>query len=146
MPDNRKPLIYGAFPICRNYTVRAYVRHAGPPEWRGCENRVWNAGPLLGRVHIGYLRPCDYCGAEEGGGDHGRGAGGINVKGNCRRWTSCGSCLYFIINHYPPYPFPYANTSVQLQPSSLCSIRWLQSWEQHHIVLSYTHCVCAYQT
>ncbi len=24
MPDNRKPLIYGAFPVCRNYTVRAY--------------------------------------------------------------------------------------------------------------------------
>ena len=26
MPDNRKPLIYGAFPVCRNYTVRAYLR------------------------------------------------------------------------------------------------------------------------
>ena len=27
MPDNRKPLIYGAFPVCRNYTVRAHLRH-----------------------------------------------------------------------------------------------------------------------
>ena len=27
MPDNRKPLIYGAFPVCRNYTVRAYLCH-----------------------------------------------------------------------------------------------------------------------
>ena len=26
MPDNRKPLIYGAFPVCRNYTVRAQPR------------------------------------------------------------------------------------------------------------------------
>ena len=26
MPDNRKPLKHGAFPVCRNYTVRAYVR------------------------------------------------------------------------------------------------------------------------
>ena len=25
MPDNRKPLIYGAFPVCRNYTVRAQL-------------------------------------------------------------------------------------------------------------------------
>ena len=28
MPDNRKPLIYGAFPVCRNYTVRALLRVA----------------------------------------------------------------------------------------------------------------------
>ena len=26
MPDNRKPLIYGAFTVCRNYTVRALLR------------------------------------------------------------------------------------------------------------------------
>ena len=26
MSDNRKPLIYGAFPVCRNYTVRALLR------------------------------------------------------------------------------------------------------------------------
>ena len=26
MPDNRKTLIYGAFPVCRNYTVRAFLR------------------------------------------------------------------------------------------------------------------------
>ena len=25
MPDNRKPLMYGAFPVCRNYTVRAQL-------------------------------------------------------------------------------------------------------------------------
>ena len=32
MPDNRKPLIYGAFPVCRNYTVRAQQR-----EFAACE-------------------------------------------------------------------------------------------------------------
>ena len=26
MPDNRKPLKYGAFPVCRNYTVRAMMQ------------------------------------------------------------------------------------------------------------------------
>ena len=26
MPDNRKPLIYGDFPVCRNYTVVAHLR------------------------------------------------------------------------------------------------------------------------
>ena len=26
MTDNRKPLIYGAFPVCRNYTVGAFLR------------------------------------------------------------------------------------------------------------------------
>ena len=39
MPDNRKPLIYGAFPVCRNYTVRAHIRNHGTPERRGRENR-----------------------------------------------------------------------------------------------------------
>ena len=30
MPDNRKPLIYGAFPVCCNYTVRAYLCDTAP--------------------------------------------------------------------------------------------------------------------
>ena len=77
MPDNRKPLIYGAFPVCRNYTVRAYVRHAGTPEWGGHQDCVRYAGTFLSRVHAGYLRPCDNGGATTGGGDHGCRAGGI---------------------------------------------------------------------
>ena len=74
-PQN--PWFYGAFPVCRNYTVRAYVCHTGPPERRGCKNRVRDAGPLLGWVHTGHLCPCNYGSTEEGSGDHGRGAGGI---------------------------------------------------------------------
>ena len=55
MPDNRKPLIYGAFPVFRNYTVRAYLRNDGPAERRRRKNRQQYAGPLLSGLHAGYL-------------------------------------------------------------------------------------------
>ena len=55
MPDNRKPLIYGAFPACRNYTVRAHLRHAVPEKRGGRENAVRRAGSLLGGVHAEHL-------------------------------------------------------------------------------------------
>jgi len=35
LPDNRKPLKYGAFPVCRNYTVRAHVYHELYRIWPG---------------------------------------------------------------------------------------------------------------
>ena len=71
MPDNRKPLIYGAFPVCRNYTVRAHLRYHGAPEWCGCQNPQQYAGSLLGRLHAGHLRPCDYRRTAESGPNHG---------------------------------------------------------------------------
>ena len=71
MPDNRKPLIYGAFPVCRNYTVRAHLRHHGTPERRGRENGQQYAGPLLGRIHAGHLCPRHRRRAAESGPDHG---------------------------------------------------------------------------
>ena len=55
MPDNRKPLIYGAFPVCRNYTVRAYLRDAGAGKRHGCENTLRYAGPCVGGHHAGHL-------------------------------------------------------------------------------------------
>ena len=74
MPDNRKPLIYGAFPVCRNYTVRAHVclplcrargrcqepeRDAGPC---GCPHHAAGLCPFfLGAQNAGdpeYLLPC----------------------------------------------------------------------------------------
>ena len=55
MPDKRKPLIYGAFPVCRNYTVRAHLRDDGAAKRRGCKNRVLDAWSLLRRFHAGYL-------------------------------------------------------------------------------------------
>ena len=55
MPDNRKPLIYGAFPVCRNYTVRAHICDHGDLQRRGCENPVQYAGPLQRGLHAGHL-------------------------------------------------------------------------------------------
>ena len=55
MPDNRKPLLYEAFPVCRNYTVRAHLRDHGHLQRRGCENPVQYAGPLQRRVYAGHL-------------------------------------------------------------------------------------------
>ena len=72
MPDNRKPLIYGAFPVCRNYTVRAHIRNHGTPERRGRENRQQYARSLLSRLHAGHLRPCDHRCAAESRPNHGQ--------------------------------------------------------------------------
>ena len=72
MPDNRKPLIYGAFPVCRNYTVRAYLRYHGATEWRRRKNRILYAGPLLGRLHAGHLRPRYHRRPAESGPNHGQ--------------------------------------------------------------------------
>ena len=72
MPDNRKPLIYGAFPVCRNYTVVAHLRNDGAPERRGRENRQQYAGPLLSGLHAGYLCPRHHRRAAESGPDHGQ--------------------------------------------------------------------------
>ena len=71
LPDNRKPLIYGAFPVCRNYTVRAHIRNHGTPERRGRENRQQYARSLLSRLHAGHLRPRYHRRAAESGPDHG---------------------------------------------------------------------------
>ena len=71
MPDNRKPLIYGAFPVCRNYTVRAHLRHHGPAKRRGRENRVLDAGSLLRRLHAGHLRPRHHRRTAQGGANDG---------------------------------------------------------------------------
>ena len=57
MPDNRKPLIYGAFPVCRNYTVRAHLRNHGTAKRSGRQDRQQYAGPLLSGLHAGHLRP-----------------------------------------------------------------------------------------
>ena len=69
MPDNRKPLIYGAFPVCRNYTVRAYLRHTGTAKWRGHQDGVRYAGALLCGLYTGHLRPCNDL-RQAGGGQH----------------------------------------------------------------------------
>ena len=89
MPDNRKPLIYGAFPVCRNYTVRAYLCNTGARKRHGCENTLRYAGPCVGGHHPGHLYPCHRGYAERGGGQNRpgtgqRGAGGIRSVGTGR--------------------------------------------------------------
>ena len=59
MPDNRKPLIYGAFPVCRNYTVRAHIRDVIVEKRRGRADAFRNAGSLQRRVHAQHLCPLD---------------------------------------------------------------------------------------
>ena len=55
MPDNRKPLIYGSFPVCRNYTVRAHIRNVGAAKWDGRENALRHAGACVGGHDAGHF-------------------------------------------------------------------------------------------
>ena len=57
MPDNRKPLIYGAFPVCRNYTVRAHICNPGFAERCGHQNGLWDARSLLRWIHARHVHP-----------------------------------------------------------------------------------------
>ena len=43
---NLQPLIYGAFPVWRNCTVRAHICNLGAPERRGRKNGIQYARPL----------------------------------------------------------------------------------------------------
>ena len=57
MPDNRKPLIYGAFPVCRNYTVRAHLRQHASVGGLRPEGRAGVAGTLGHQDDRKHLRP-----------------------------------------------------------------------------------------
>ena len=59
MPDNRKPLIYGTFPVCRNYTVRAHIRDVITEKRRGRADTFRNAGTFQRRIHAQHLRSLD---------------------------------------------------------------------------------------
>ena len=72
MPDNRKPLKHGAFPVCRNYTVRAYLRHPCPDQRGGCKDLVYDSGTHQRILYSGYLHPHDYRYAPESGKRGGR--------------------------------------------------------------------------
>ena len=74
LPDNRKPLKYGAFPVCRNYTVRAHLRNPGLAERHRCKNRVQYAGAQQCRIYPRHLHPRHEQGAGTGGGKDGKSA------------------------------------------------------------------------
>ena len=88
MPDNRKPLIYGAFPVCRNYTVRAHLRHAVPKKRSGRENTVRRAGTLLRGLHPEHLHPRH--GPDETGrrGHHRRGHQPANAVNTVKKYRA----------------------------------------------------------
>lgn len=90
MPDNRKPLIYGAFPVCRNYTVRAHFRHPGPAKRGRRENRLLRPGPLQRRVYPGHLRSRHHHSPAGGSEEDGWGAGAEDavrkIPGAGMRW------------------------------------------------------------
>lgn len=53
-----------------------HLRHPGLTKRGRCENRIWNAGSLLGRLHPGHLCPHHQRCPASGGTDHGKRAGG----------------------------------------------------------------------
>ena len=80
MPDNRKPLIYGAFPVCRNYTVRAHIRNVGAAKWRRRENGIQYAWTLRRGIHAKNLHPRYTSDAGKRSGKDGQFHGASHVK------------------------------------------------------------------
>ena len=90
MPDNRKPLIYGAVPVCRNYTVRAHIRNLGSPERRRRENSIQYARPLRRGIHPENLHPRHTPDA----GKRSRKDGQFHGAGHVKKQRASGRILY----------------------------------------------------
>ena len=89
MPDNRNPLIYGAFPVCRNYTVRAQLRHDRATMRRGRKNSLHHARSQQRRLYAERLHALDQPDAAGSSADrrqrHAQDAGALkNAKNNAR--------------------------------------------------------------
>ena len=80
MPDNRKPLIYGAFPVCRNYTVRAHIRNLSTAKRRRRENGIQYAWTLRRGIHAKNLHPRHTPDAGKRSGKDGQFHGASHVK------------------------------------------------------------------
>ena len=91
MPDNRKPLIYGAFPVCRNYTVRAYVRDLGTAKRCRCQNSILDAGSLRRRLYAPHLHPRHKADTAKGRGENGQLHGASDVSRKRMRNTGEGA-------------------------------------------------------
>ena len=72
MPDNRKSLIYGAFPVCRNYTVRALLRQPIAERGRADEADSRVVGPQRYFYHGEYLRASGFAVQEPERPDNGK--------------------------------------------------------------------------
>ena len=75
--------MYGAFPVCRNYTVRAHIRDLGTAKRRRCKNSVFNARSLRRGIHPANLHPRHTADAAKGRGENGQlhGADSISPAG-----------------------------------------------------------------
>ena len=75
--------VYGAFPVCRNYTVRAHIRDLGTAKRRRCENRQQYARALRRGLHTPHLHPRHTADAAKGRGENGQlhGADSISPAG-----------------------------------------------------------------
>ena len=106
---NLQPLIYGAFSVCRNYTVRAHLRNADTVKRRGCENRQQYAGALRRGIHPPHLHPRYKVEARRGSTNNGQfhGAGHASRKRTqkCRREDKAFSPVLFkSIRTFPRAP------------------------------------------
>ncbi len=72
MPDNRKPLKYGAFPVCRNYTVRAHLRNPCSTKRNRCKDCIQYVGAQQCRIHFGDLYAHNKQGTGNGGSKDGK--------------------------------------------------------------------------
>ena len=106
MPDNRKPLIYGAFPVCRNYTVRAHIRDLGTAKRCGCENRQQHAGPLRRWLHPPHIHPRYKTEARRGSTNDGQlhGASDVSKKKTQKYRRESKSFLSGTLSPFPHIP------------------------------------------
>ena len=105
MPDNRKPLIYGAFPVCRNYTVRAYIRDLGTAKRRRCKNSIFNARSLRCRIHSPHLHPRHTTDAAKGRGENGQLHGADSLSPTGKQSTGKEAISSLVLFH-PFRAFP----------------------------------------
>ena len=106
---NLQPLIYGAFSVCRNCTVRAHLRNADTVKRCGCENRQQYAGSLRRGIHPPHLHPRYKVEARRGSTNNGQfqGAGHASRKRTqkCRREDKAFSPVLFkSIRTFPRAP------------------------------------------
>ena len=160
MPDNRKPLIYGAFPVCRNYTVRAHLCHTGFTKRRGCENRQQYAGTLRCGVHPAYLHPRHPSKAGRSRTDHGQlhGTGDVSRSKREERTdipsaplspfprisacgSGCGSTLTHTLTHRLNQPKSKEKVLFSRENRTFWSC-WADSNRRPHPYQLYTACFC----
>ena len=104
LAGNLKPLIYGAFPVWRNCTVRAHICNLGASEWRKRKNGVEYARTFRCRLHAPHLHPCHAADAGKCSRKDGQfhGTGHVKKQRAAERIPSISSPPLF--GHFKLYP------------------------------------------